>query len=547
MKPIEESDGLSRQELLDILKESNLLSAEELERAAALNPTADASALAKWLVDAGILTAFQTDAVARRRVEKLRIGNYDVLDKLGAGGMGTVFKARHRRLKRVVALKVLTRNLCKDKTFVQRFQREMETLAQFNHPNIVMAYDADEAKVGHFLVMEFVNGQDLASLVQKQGPMGLSDAVSCILQAARGLEYVHRQGMIHRDIKPANLLRDTDGVVKVTDLGLTRLASPVGEAARGLTQAGGMLGTVDYMPPEQALDPSSADHRADIYSLGATLYFLLIGQPPYQGQTMMDTLFKHREAPIPSLTAARPDVPPALDDIYRRMMAKMPAERFQSMGEVVRALEVLGSSFGDNNPVFSPGLAAPAKGLNATLAAAPQPNKGKTMAGMPAASNQTMVSPPLSTARGPSLKVLLVEPSRTQSGIIRKYLQAQDIQQIVAVASGQEALKAMENERPDVILSSLHLPDMSGIQLAQRVRADHPNAGPGFVLISSDESQSAEVGALSLGGRAVVLQKPFTPEKLIETLSLVTGQSLPVKPASPEITGLSLARGDGGM
>jgi serine/threonine protein kinase len=530
MKDLQVSDGLNRQELLDSLKESMLLSPQEQERAEAIRPEADGATLARALVDAGFLTAFQMDAVVNRRHEKLRIGNYDILDKLGAGGMGSVYKARHRRMKRIVALKVLTRSLGRDKTFVQRFQREVETLAQLSHPNITMAYDADEAKAGHYLVMEFVDGQDLASLVNKKGPLSVADAVDCTLQTARGLEYVHRLGMIHRDIKPANLLRDANGVVKVTDLGLARL-SGVAPAASGLTQAGGMLGTVDYMPPEQAVDPSGIDHRADIYSLGATMFFLLTGAPPYPGQTMMDTVFKHREAPIPSLTAVRPEVPPALDDVFRRMLAKEPADRFQSMTDVIRALEALSTGGRDT--------ASPLPGGVKTASAAEGP-RGKTMIGNPAVNSQTMTAPPLSTAQGTAFKVLLVEPSRTQASIIKKYLQSQDIQQVVLVATGQEALKAVTSERPTVIISAMHLENnMSGVQLAQQVRAMNLNQPPGFVLISS-ETENAAVGTLSTCGQALVLKKPFGLKDLIETLNLVSGRSLTVKPA-PGITGQSLA------
>jgi serine/threonine protein kinase len=253
--------------------------------------------------------------------------------------MGTVFKARHRRMKRIVALKVLSPKLAKDATLLQRFQREVEMIARFTHPNVVMAFDADEDERGPFLVMEFVDGQDLTTLVEKQGPMDVAAAVDTILQGARGLEYAHGQGIIHRDIKPANLLRDAAGVVKVTDLGLARFNSVGGEpGAGGITQAGGIVGTVDYMSPEQAVDSTSIDHRSDIYSLGATLHFLLTGQPPYQGQTMMATLLKHRDAAIPSLTAARHDIPASLDAVFRRMMAKAPADRYQTMTEVVQAL-----------------------------------------------------------------------------------------------------------------------------------------------------------------------------------------------------------------
>ncbi len=288
---------------------------DELGLQRRLPPGADGRSLARELVTAGILTAYQMEAVCDRKYAELRIGNYDVLDRLGAGGMGTVFKARHRRMKRIVALKVLSRELVKEEILVRRFQREVETIARLSHPNIVMAHDADEDAVGPFLVMEFINGRDLASVVEREGPLGVSAAVDCILQAARGLAYAHGQGMIHRDIKPANLLRDADGLVKVADLGLARFNNLEG-AGGGITQAGRILGTVDYMPPEQAIDSAGVDHRADIYSLGATLHYLLLGRPPYQGQTMMATLLKHRDAPIPSLSEIRPEVPAALNALF---------------------------------------------------------------------------------------------------------------------------------------------------------------------------------------------------------------------------------------
>src|SRR4029079_18569701 len=246
--------------------------------------------------------------------DSLQIGNYDIIDRLGAGGMGTVFKARHRRMKRGVALKVLAANLSKNPLFVKRFQREVETIASLGHPNVVMAYDADEAEAGHFLVMEFVNGRDLAVCVEREGPFSAPHAVNCILQAARGLAYAHTQGIIHRDIKPHNLLRDENNVVKVTDLGLARMNYGDEGPATGaeVTMAGGVIGTADYMPPEQAVDSTTIDHRADIYSLGCTLYYLLTGQVPYTGPTIMAVILKHRDAAIPALRVARPESPAEL-------------------------------------------------------------------------------------------------------------------------------------------------------------------------------------------------------------------------------------------
>jgi serine/threonine protein kinase len=525
---------VSSQELLDCLQQSGLFSTEQIHQATeAASQAADGRVLAQALVTAGILTAYQAEAIGNRKFAELRIGNYEVLDRLGAGGMGTVFKARHRRMKRIVALKILSQRTAGGEKFVQRFQREVETIALLSHPNIVMAHDADEDEAGPFLVMEYVAGHDLAGLVLKQGPLSIAAAVSCILQAARGLEYAHRHGIIHRDIKPANLLRDAEGTVKITDLGLARFTNA--ESAGGpatpaaITQAGSVMGTVDFMSPEQAMDATTIDQRADIYSLGATLCFLLLGRSMYQGQTMMAILLKHRDAPIPSLVEARADVPGALDAVFRRMVAKAPADRFQSMSEVVRALEEVEAELGGTSDLPASGLNPPADLVPSgpTVAAPPLETSGVFSPGP--ASPMFGTRPP-SPPRVRLCKVVLIEPSRTQSRIIRQYLQTAGIPEIVAVASGKEALQAVRSGRPDAIISALHLSDMTGMQLAQQVRSEGGSAAPGFVLITSEDERS-EAGSLSQCGKAVLLHKPFTPEQLIEALTLVA--ALPPSPSTP--------------
>src|SRR5262245_37139344 len=344
--PVSRAKGATLEEFVQNLCASGLLGKAEVENALRALSAASAApgeeALAGKLVGAGLLTAYQAELAGQRRFSELRIGNYEVLDRLGAGGMGRVYKARHRRMKRVVALKVLARSVNQSKTFVQRFQREVEAVARLSHPNIVVAHHADEAQLGSFLVMEFVDGRDLAAAVLERGPQSIPEAVECILQAARGLHYAHLQGVIHRDIKPANLLRDGAGVVKVADLGLARCNDAIGRPAAPstLTQANMIVGTVDFMSPEQTLGMRNLDNRTDIYSLGCTLHYLLIGRPPYDG-TLLEILLKHREAPIPSLCATRGDVPATLDQIFQLMVAKKPEERFASMAEVVRALEAL--------------------------------------------------------------------------------------------------------------------------------------------------------------------------------------------------------------
>ena len=326
----------------DALVESGLLSREEIttfiESLPADRRPTNGKQLAQELLRAKLLTRFQVHAVYQGKTRGLVVGNYVVLEKLGQGGMGQVYTARHTRMDRVVAIKVLPAAATKSPEAVKRFQREVKAAAKLTHPNIVTAYDADEHRGVHFLVMEHVDGQDLASLVCEKGPLPAKQAVDCIVQAARGLEYAHHQGVIHRDIKPHNLLLNTQGVVKILDMGLARLEEQVGTPDEGLTHSGAVLGTLDYMAPEQAMDTKTADVRADIYSLGCTLHFLLTGKPPYGGDSLAAKIVAHRISPIPSLRAARADVPVSLDAVYDQMLAKQLSERQANMTEVLRDL-----------------------------------------------------------------------------------------------------------------------------------------------------------------------------------------------------------------
>ena len=282
-----------------------------------------------------------------------KLGAYTVLKQIGAGGMGHVYQARHETMDREVALKVLAPKLVDSPDGVRRFHREIKAAAKLEHPNIVTAHDAGEQDGLHYLVMQYVDGRDLASYVKSKGPLSIKQALQCTLQAAKGLEYAHRKGIIHRDIKPHNLLVDRAGTVKLLDLGLARLEiESTDNAVTELTASGVFMGTVDYMAPEQSLDTRNADARADIYSLGCTLWFLLTGKAVYEGDTLMKRVIAHRDAPIPSLRDLSAQVPEPLDRVFRKMLAKQPDDRFQSVQEVIQALQACfkrkGSSTGES-------------------------------------------------------------------------------------------------------------------------------------------------------------------------------------------------------
>jgi eukaryotic-like serine/threonine-protein kinase len=273
---------------------------------------------------------------------------YEVLQLLGQGGMGAVYKGRQRKMDRLVALKVINTRLLDNPGAVERFQREVKAAAQLDHPNIVRAYDADEAGGTHFLVMEFIEGTDLAKYVRKYGPLLVPYACDFIRQTAQGLQYAHEKNMVHRDIKPHNLMltrsqrspeagdRGEGTVVKVTDFGLARMARGLASES-GMTGENMLMGTLDYIAPEQAEDAHGADIRADIYSLGCSLFHLLAGQPPFARRTAMQKLAGHLAGVVP-LTELPASVSTELRAVLAMMVARNPAGRYQTPVEVVAAL-----------------------------------------------------------------------------------------------------------------------------------------------------------------------------------------------------------------
>ena len=284
--------------------------------------------------------AFKNQVVGRK------FDGYSVFGWIGGGGMGDVYAARHLAMNRLEALKFIKQEYLEanDEKALARFKVEVRTAAKLVHSNIVLAYSAGEEDDICYLAMELLRGDNLDSLVKSRGPLPVQEAVDYTLQAATGLAYAHDdQDIVHRDIKPSNLFLDEDGTVKILDLGLAMFTSNDGESVSTrpqITTDNKVLGTPEYMAPEIAYPTSDPDQGVDIYSLGCTLFFLLIGRPPYERNTPMATIIAHRETEIPSLQSLRLEIPKAVEDVCHRMLQKKPEDRYQSMAEVIDALQM---------------------------------------------------------------------------------------------------------------------------------------------------------------------------------------------------------------
>jgi len=311
--------------------------------------------LSQILLAAG-MTDFQTQVALAGQTTRLVFGGFVLLDKIGEGGMGVVYRAMQSRLGRVEALKVIRADKVGSSTVAKRFLREIQLTSSLEHPHIVRAFDAGEIGEQLFLATEYIPGTDLATYVEKNGPMSVEDAGLIIYQTTLALQHIHEKGLVHRDLKPSNLIRDrTTGSIKVLDLGLSGFSRSVLEPGTGatLTRDGVVLGTPDFMAPEQVQDPHRVDIRADLYSLGCTFYFLLTGDLPFRG-TPVEKMYFHGFAPPPALVLPGGVAPPAgLAELIARLMAKKPGERFQTPEELLTALLTIRSK-GSEPPSLPP-------------------------------------------------------------------------------------------------------------------------------------------------------------------------------------------------
>ncbi|HVW37153.1 MAG TPA: serine/threonine-protein kinase, partial [Pirellulales bacterium] len=303
-----------------------------------------------WIGDASSSRITTTEAAETCETPRLpeMLGEYRILASIGRGGMGAVYRAVHQRLDKVVAIKVLAPDRFGDPAAAGRFAREMRAVGRLNHPHVVSATDAGEVEGAPYLVMEFVDGIDLSWLSKRHGALAAADACEIVRQAALGLHYAHSHGLVHRDVKPSNLLltpapeQVSGGLVKVADLGVALLRESEEAHADGSTSTALLLGSLDYMAPEQADDAHQVDHRADLYGLGCTLYELLTGKPPFAApeyRTRLQKIKAHAIAPPPTLAGLGPKFPTGLEALLQKLLAKEPAGRFASAADLAAALE----------------------------------------------------------------------------------------------------------------------------------------------------------------------------------------------------------------
>ncbi len=360
-------------QLVELLDKSKLLDEEKIAQAKrTAQKTDSARALAKAMVREGWITGWQALQLLAGR-SAFYLGKYKLIELLGSGGMGRVFVAEHTTMGRRVALKILPKRLGKDPALLKQFLAEARAIAALDHPHIVHPYDVANEADRYYLVMQYVEGQDLQRMVEAHGPLRPQRAARYVQQAAEGLAHAHSRDMIHCDVKPANLVVNQDDVVKILDLGMARLLKrgegSAAEEAEKDEKDERLLGTVDYLAPEQAIESPDLDHRVDVYSLGCTLYFLLTGRPPFPEGTLPERILKHQNEEPRKIRKLRPDVPEPLAAICERMMAKDPDARFPSADAVGEALdEWLADQPDDEEDEAAEVILEPAEGADAAAA-----------------------------------------------------------------------------------------------------------------------------------------------------------------------------------
>jgi response regulator RpfG family c-di-GMP phosphodiesterase/serine/threonine protein kinase len=468
---------------LNALFAANLVLLEDWERL----PRSIQEELSRWpdpltfydrLVEHGLLTPYQAGRLRAGRDFGLVLGNYRVLDRLGAGGMGVVYRAEHVLLRRPAAVKVLSLSADQDTRLLLRFRAEMRAVGALRHPHIVSPLDAGQAHsprpgepVLHYLVMEFVDGPDLEALVQTRGPLTVGKACEIGYQVASALQAAHARGLVHRDVKPTNILIADGHLAKLLDFGLAQ------DVRQRLTEPGVLLGTLEYMAPEQAQDAHTADIRADLYGLGGVLYWCLAGQPPFPttGPAPME-IARRMTQPPPSIRTHRPEVPAALDEVLAKLLAPNPDDRYPDPQAVLRVLAPFRSG------------------------------SGETVVDRPA------VTPTAPPAEDRPARILIVDDEPGLRRLCRHSL-ANQVGQIDEAATGAAALEAAASTAYDLVLLDVALPDLSGFDVLRRLR-EGPGGAHLRVLLLSGAASPDDMARSLLTGADDFLCKPFTPTQL---------------------------------
>jgi response regulator RpfG family c-di-GMP phosphodiesterase/serine/threonine protein kinase len=467
---------------LNSLFAANLVLLEDWERL----PRATQEELSRWtdrvgffdrLVELGLLTSYQAGRLHTGRDFGLVLGNYRILDRLGAGGMGVVYRAEHVLLRRPAAIKVLSLSPDQDTRLLLRFRAEMRAVGALRHPHIVAPLDAGQAHstrpgepVLHYLVMEFVDGPDVEALVRSRGPLTVSRSCDFGYQVASALAAAHARGLVHRDVKPTNILIAEGHSAKLLDFGLAQ------DVRQRLTEPGVLLGTLEYMAPEQAQDAHKADIRADLYGLGGVLYWCLAGQPPFpaNGPAPME-IARRMTQPPPSVRVFRPEVPVALDEVLAKMLAPRADDRYPDPQAVLRAL-------------------APFR----------------------AGSSETIVDRPLMLptldAQTQPARILIVDDEPGLRRLCRHALHDAGVE-IDEATSGAAALEAAATNRYDLVLLDVGLPDVSGFEVLPRLR-ETPGGDHLRIILLSGTASADELSRSLLAGADDFLCKPFTPTQL---------------------------------
>ena len=491
--------NLKADTFVDVVRRSDLVEKDRLAKALAdlqnqlgNGALEEPQAVARHLREAGLLTQWQCDKLLEGRHKGFLLGKYKLLDHLGTGGMSAVYLAEHINMHRRVAIKVLPVQRVNDSSYLARFYREARAAASLDHPNIVRAYDVDNQGDTHYLVMEFVQGRDLQKLVKAQGVLPFELAADYIRQAADGLAHAHKMGLIHRDIKPANLLIDPAGTVKVLDLGLARFADET-QGSLTIAHDENVLGTADYLAPEQAINSHRVDTRVDIYSLGCTLYFALTGHPPFPDGTLPQRLMKHQTTEPTSIAKERRGAPAELVAICQRMMAKSADKRYQTATEVSEALAAWLASSGGNAKVVAQ--------------RGPEPQRAKQ--------NGTVATPATQRAKQlPTARKMPQSLADTSADLARPTVKGSGSQQVLA---GDAELKKAATG--------------GSSKKTRKILVAKPLTALDEFAINIDDSGSTMVGRLAKkrpGDSQIKISKRLPPWALIglTTVGLIVGLSL---------------------